>query len=273
MSTLRNEIDATAVSEGTVALWWLGQAGYALKTPAGTVALIDPYLSNIVEELYGQPRIVPQILDPATAHPDIVFTTHWHEDHFDIGSIAAFAAYTPTLFVGPSSVAARITGRGIAAERVIAVGRGQTVEVRDIKVTGLFARHEVAGFLAEDALGLLLDIGGLRIYHSGDTEYDARLHSVAELRPDAAMICMNGSGGCMNAHEAALLAWQLGSRLVYPNHFGMWAPQHYGPGATLDPAVFKQTYQRLGGTGAVRVPGVGALEKLEPAASPAVHAN
>jgi L-ascorbate metabolism protein UlaG (beta-lactamase superfamily) len=67
----------------------------------------------------------------------------------------------------------------------------------------------------------------------------------------------------MNAHEAALLAWQLAPRIVYPNHFGMWAPEHYGRGATLDPALFTGTYQRLGGTGVVRIPAVGVREHLE----------
>jgi len=262
MTNLRDEIDATDVAGGSVALWWLGQAGYALKTSAGTVALIDAYLSNVVEELYGQPRLVPAVLDPQTARPDIVFATHWHEDHFDTGSIRALAAHSAALFVGPPSVAARAKGMGVTRERVIAVERGQTIALRDITLTGTFARHEVAGFLAEDALGLLLEIDGLRIYHSGDTEYDARLRAVMELRPDVAMLCMNGSGGCMNAHEAALLAWQLGPGLIYPNHFGMWEPEQYGSGATLDPALFSQTYHRLGGTGDVRVPAVGARELL-----------
>jgi L-ascorbate 6-phosphate lactonase len=176
------------------------------------------------------------------------------------------------VFVGPPSVVARLAGRGIASERIVAVHRGQTVQVRDFTITGTFARHEVAGFLAEDALGLLLEVNGLRIYHSGDTEYDARLRPVAELCPDVAMLCMNGSGGCMNAHEAALLAWHLASRIVYPNHFGMWAPEHYGPGATLDPAQFTRTYRRLGGTGDVRIPAVGVCELLDAQrADPVAH--
>ncbi len=264
MSKLRDEIDATDVAGGSVALWWLGQAGYVLKTPSGLVILIDAYLSNVVEELYGQPRLAPQLLDPVTARPDIVFATHWHEDHYDIGAIHPLAAHSSAVFAGPPSVVARAKGVGISPERVIVVEQDRSVDVQGIKVTGTFARHEVPGFLTEDALGLLLEIEGLRIYHSGDTEYDARLRPIVTMRPDVAMICMNGSGGCMNAHEAALLAWQLGPKMVYPNHFGMWSPTHYGPGATLDPARFIETYHRLGGTGDVRVPSVGARELLTP---------
>ncbi len=262
MSNLRDEIDVTTVAEGTIALWWLGQAGYALKTSSGMLALIDAYLSDIVEELYGQPRLVPRLLDPATARPDIIFATHWHEDHYDTGAIGLLMANSSALVIGPQSVAARVKGSGVAPERVIGLDRGQTVDARGITVTGTFARHEVPGFLTEDALGMVLEIAGVRLYHSGDTEYDARLRPIAEQRPDVAMLCMNGSGGCMNAYEAALLAWQLGPSIVYPNHFGMWQSQHYGPGATLDPERFRETYQRLGGTGEVRVPPVGTLEVL-----------
>ena len=265
MSELRDEIDATDVPEDSVALWWLGQAGYAIKTAGGTVALIDAYLSDIVEQLYGQPRILPKLLDPATARPDIIFATHWHEDHYDAGAIRPLTTGNDAIVVGPSSVVARVTGVGVPPERVVVLDRGETIQVRDISVTGTFARHEVAGFLAEDALGMLLDSGGPRLYHSGDTEYDARLRPVAQLQPQVAMLCMNGSGGCMNAHEAALLAWQLGAQVLYPNHFNMWAAAKYGPGATLDPARFEQTYHALGGTGRVRVPGVGALELLHAA--------
>lgn len=262
MSNLHEEIAATKVDAGTVGLWWLGQAGYALKTSAGTVALIDAYLSDIVEDLYGQPRLVPKLLDPATFQPDIIFATHWHEDHYDFGSIRPMAANSDAVVVGPASVAARAKGCGIPPERVITAGRDQTITVRDITITGIFARHEVAGFLTEDALGMVLEVDGVRIYHSGDTEYDARLRKVADLRPDVALLCMNGSGGCMNAYEAALLGWQLEASRLYPNHFGMWDAQHYGPGATLDPALFTVTYRRLGGSGSVHIPPVGTLDIL-----------
>ena len=262
MSDLQQEISSTAVPQASVGLWWLGQAGYALKTSTGVLALLDAYLSDIVEELHGQPRVLPKLLDPAAVRPDVIFATHWHEDHYDAGAIRPLTANNHAIVVGPPAVAARVKGIGVPPERVIALGRGETVEVRSIKVTGTFARHEVPGFLTEDALGMLLEIDNLRLYHSGDTEYDARLRLIAEQRPHVAMLCMNGSGGCMNAHEAALLAWQLGSKVIYPNHFNMWRPEHYGPGATLDPALFMETYKRLGGTGDVRVPAVGALQLL-----------
>jgi L-ascorbate 6-phosphate lactonase len=31
---------------GSLAVWWLGQAGFLLKSPGGVLAALDPYLSD-----------------------------------------------------------------------------------------------------------------------------------------------------------------------------------------------------------------------------------
>ena len=46
-----------SVPENAVAMWWLGQAGFAFKTPAGKVVFVDPYLSDAVERLFGFKRL------------------------------------------------------------------------------------------------------------------------------------------------------------------------------------------------------------------------
>jgi len=96
------------------------------------------------------------------------------------------------------------------------------------------------------------------IWHAGDTEYDSRLRAVADQRIDLALLPINGTGGNMNAHEAALLAWQLDVRAAVPMHYGMWPDEDYTyhglePEATLEPGIFAATYARLGGTGLVSV--------------------
>ena len=54
---LSREITATDVPEGTLRMWWLGQAGFAFKTPAGRIVYADPYLSDAVERLHGFKRL------------------------------------------------------------------------------------------------------------------------------------------------------------------------------------------------------------------------
>ena len=36
------QIKAYPVRKGSVALWWLGQAGFIIKTPKGVIAALDP---------------------------------------------------------------------------------------------------------------------------------------------------------------------------------------------------------------------------------------
>ena len=45
---LWQEIRHVTVAPGTVTLWWLYQAGIVVKTPGGTVVVVDPYLSDAV---------------------------------------------------------------------------------------------------------------------------------------------------------------------------------------------------------------------------------
>ena len=78
------------------------------------------------------------------------------------------------------------------------------------------------------------------------------------------MIVINGAGGNMNAHEAALLAWHLRANTVIPMHHRLWKDFTGGEQATLDPQLMVDTYQRLGGSGEVKLLEVGEGIPLHP---------
>jgi L-ascorbate metabolism protein UlaG (beta-lactamase superfamily) len=164
-----------SANEGGATLTWIGQAGYALEAPGGELCLIDPYLSDYVEEELGTPRIAPVVVDVTTARPLVVAITHWHHDHLDLPTCQALAEHGPeTIFAGPSSIVARLLGRGVARDRIVVFERGETCTVGPFTFHGTYARHEVAGFLTEDAMGLVVETGGVRILHSGDASRSAR---------------------------------------------------------------------------------------------------
>ncbi len=106
------------------------------------------------------------------------------------------------------------------------------------------ARHIFAPEPTPDAVGYLVEHDGVRIYHSGDTDYDKEI-IVDTMGTSASLIAINGTAGNMNAHEAAMLAWHQKTRLAVPFHYGLWSDAGYGHGATLDPAMFVDTYRRL----------------------------
>ena len=242
--------------------WWLSGTGFVLKTSAGTQLYIDPYFSDCVSQIFGIRRAVPPPVPVEEAQPHLVIATHWHEDHLDPEGLPLLAKRTDTHFLCPPSARSRLLGWGVSRGRVSAISEGETYTFRDVKITALPARHlaGVPGWEVPDAIGLLIETEGLRIYHTGDTEYDLRLRALGydKARPiDVMMTVINGAGGNMNAHEAALLAWHLQPRVVIPMHHVLWKDFSGGEQATLDPKLFDDTYQRLGGTGEVRLLEVG----------------
>lgn len=259
MSELLKEIEGASVAAKTVCAWWLCGSGFVFKTSEGKQIWIDPYLSDSVRELFGWGRAVPSPIEPQDARPDVVICTHWHEDHLDPGTIPLIASHSAsTQFVMPPSAMSRAIGWGVSRERITTLEHGQSTWLAGANIQSIFARHDAgfAGWQSPDAMGVLLEIGGLKIYHSGDTEHDAKLRDLKKHDLDAALLCINGVTGNMNAHEAALLAWQIEARICIPTHHVLWDVFPY-PEATLDANLFAQTYQKLEGKGRVVLPEVG----------------
>src|SRR5438552_9935605 len=81
------------VPSGQVIAWWLGGAGFIFKTSAGTQIYVDPYLSDVVNAIFGQARAFPPPILAKHARPDLLICTHWHEDHLDPESIPIIARH------------------------------------------------------------------------------------------------------------------------------------------------------------------------------------
>lgn len=265
MSTLAARIATTKPASGSVAAWWLGGSGFIFKTATGRQIWIDPYLSDAVRTLFGIARAFPPPLTVAEAEPDVVISTHWHEDHLDPEAIPAIARRRPaTKFVMSPAAMSHAAPLGVPVAQLTPLTVGQTLDLGDgIKLTGIAARHEagVPGWEVPDAFGALLDFNGVRVYHTGDTDYDPRIHrAFAGTSLALATCCMNGAVGNLNAHEAALLAWHLDARAVIPHHHLLWdRPADKIPKCeTLDPQLFASTYRKLGGSAQVILPAVGA---------------
>ncbi|MCL4545800.1 MAG: MBL fold metallo-hydrolase [Chloroflexi bacterium] len=253
------------VPAGQVAAWWLGGSGFVFKTTAGTQVYVDPYLSDAANAIFGLARGFPAPMRAEEARPDVVISTHWHEDHLDPQAIPLIARHSPaTRFIMPPSAMARALSWGVPRERILPLSLGQSLAIADVTIVHVPARHDagIAGWEVPDAMGVILETPGLQIYHTGDTEYDLRLRALKSHRLDVVIACINGAGGNMDAHEAALLAWQLGARTVMPMHHYLWAGNQAGEGATLDPGLFAATYRKLGGAGQVITPRVAAAFEL-----------
>ncbi|MDP9299003.1 MAG: MBL fold metallo-hydrolase [Actinomycetota bacterium] len=234
-----------------VALSWLGQAGFVLRTPGGTTALIDPFLSPWNGRLYESALPASE-----ASGVDLVLITHEHVDHFDAASAPAIAAASPeAVFVVPTPIADMVTEAGIAPDRVLGVQPGGDEEIAGFRVRPVPARHGVTmrdayGFGEELSgglirfLGFVIDAGGVRIYHAGDTIHFPGMEGMLrDLEIDVGLLPINGRDpereardivGNLSEREAGWLARVADFDLLIPMHYDLFARNRGYPARLVD---------------------------------------
>jgi L-ascorbate metabolism protein UlaG (beta-lactamase superfamily) len=227
---------------GTVLLTFLGQAGFAMRS-AEALVWIDPWLSTALEEAEGVTRPVPPPLRPRDVRGgDLVCITHEHADHLDPVTCAALAEQAPeAAFLIPAPAVDLLAAAGVPAERIHPALAGVALELEGIRVTALESAHELHPdafggyrFWRDErgdhrVLGYLVELGGRRIYHAGDTIWWPGLEAaISDLAPDVAILPVNGRDamrearglwGNLTAEEAAALAAAAGVPAVIPCHW------------------------------------------------------
>lgn len=223
-------------------LFWLGQAGFVIEG-GGRRAVIDPYLSDSLAQKYRgttfpHRRMMPAPVPPdGIRHVDLVLATHAHTDHMDPGTLPALLAANPAaMLVAPRAAAATALERaGVSPARLIDIDAGEVRTIAGIPVTATRAAHEQ---LERDPdghhrfLGLMLDIGGARVLHSGDTiPFDGQIPEVRALRADLALFPVNGRDavraangvpGNMDMAEALALARAASIPAMIAHHFDLF---------------------------------------------------
>ncbi|MCP5044899.1 MAG: MBL fold metallo-hydrolase [bacterium] len=224
-----------------IALSWLGQSGLRLETQAG-VLYVDPYLSHSVENIYGpdyrRMRPIPMAAQDVR-DADFVLITHEHLDHCDPETIPALAQASPdAAFLAPYEVGKSLEGFGVGPERIVQpcedwIPLGPGTQVHPVPAAHPVVERDGHGSLRY--LGYVIDCGGRRIYHAGDTSpHDHVIEAVKALAPiDTAVLPVNefnffrsrkGIVGNMSVREAFALAEEIDARNVVPIHWDMFEP-------------------------------------------------
>jgi L-ascorbate metabolism protein UlaG (beta-lactamase superfamily) len=184
-------------------LEWLGHSSFRL-TVGRAVVYIDPY--RIAEDA-----------PPA----DLILVTHGHYDHFSPQDVERLSQRS-TWLVGPAAVAERVSGQ------VHRIGPGERLDdelVRGLHVAAVAAYNtskrdgDGKPFHPRDAgwVGYELNVGGERLYHSGDTDVIPEMDSVTGV--DVALLPVSGVY-VMTAQEAAEAARRIQPRVAVPMHWG-----------------------------------------------------
>jgi L-ascorbate metabolism protein UlaG (beta-lactamase superfamily) len=177
-------------------LKWIEHAGFVLHA-GSSVVYIDPFRLKEQKE-----------------HADIVFITHPHFDHLSVGDINKIAG-PDTRFVASRGCEEQLRGRD-----VLMAEPGKRYKIDGIAfetVAAYNVRPERLKFhpKANGWVGYVIDAGGTKVYHAGDTDFTDEMRKVSA---DIALIPMGGTY-TMDVGEAIEAANAI--------HAGKVAPMHY----------------------------------------------
>ena len=192
------------------AIKWHGHAAAEIVTAEGTVIFIDPWLEN------GVGSATVEGIEKA----DIVLLTHDHFDHRGNAGALMQKCKEAILVAQPEFLGAMQAEYGIPDEQIVNGGGGMniggTVQIKDVRITMTEAVHSSNN---GEPSGFIIEIGGERIYHAGDTSIFASMGLLAKLYPMNVALLPIGGVFTMDPVQAAEATKILGVNTVIPIHY------------------------------------------------------
>jgi L-ascorbate metabolism protein UlaG (beta-lactamase superfamily) len=236
---LITEMDSLMGDKQNFHLWWLGQSGYLLQWK-GKRILIDPYLSDSLTKKYADTEKPHTRMSELVIKPEllknisVVTSSHNHTDHLDAETLIPVLKNNPGItFIIPEANRAFVAER-VKCEKDFPVGLNdkKSVTVDGFTFYGIPAKHNE---IERDEkgnckyMGYVIEFGGNKIYHSGDTIwFDEMENIVKPFLVDVAILPVNGNdplrkvAGNLNCKEAAELGKAIAAKCVIPCHYDMF---------------------------------------------------
>jgi len=192
------------VNIGDVELKWLGHAGFLIKN--SKTIYIDPY--NIKED---------------SEKADIILLTHSHYDHCSVADIEKIVQ-AGTKIIAPADCQSKVNRFDIPIEiEVVEVGR--EIDLGTIKINVLPAYNIDKHFHPKDEgwVGYLIKVGGVLIYHAGDTDVIPEMQKLTgynQASKEFVALLPIGGRFTMSAEEAVEAAKIIKPTLAIPMHYG-----------------------------------------------------
>ncbi|MFA5077543.1 MAG: MBL fold metallo-hydrolase [Candidatus Micrarchaeia archaeon] len=167
------------------------------------------------ESVYVDNYVLPSIIEKKAT---IVIHTHGHYDHC---ADCAKIADAKTVYAGMCRHARDLIGN--------------TLKIRDVKIEFVDAYNNGKPFHHKNSgCGVVLDLGGTRIYHAGDTDFIAEMR---RYRCDVALLPIGGTA-TMDEKEAVEAVKVLGPKIAIPMHY------NYVPMTKADPTFFRKLVEQ-----------------------------
>ena len=162
--------DGSALRNATAdALTWIGHASFLVQL-GGRSALIDPVMSPTIAGFIPR-NVAPGLAWAALPKIDLVLVTHNHRDHMDVPTLLRLGP--DPVYVVPRGLGSWFEHAGL--RRVVEMGWWQQEEIAGLNVTFVPAEHWSRRWLTDTNTtwwgGYVVERGGARVYHSGDTAW------------------------------------------------------------------------------------------------------
>jgi len=229
-----------SVPRNAVGIHWFGQNSFALKDAAGTIILVDPYFPRERPADRFIHREPP--LDESTLRVNYVLLTHNHGDHTCIESLSRiYAAFPDVRYFGPPESMDFMRANGIPANLLMTVIAGDKARLGSITLHAFWSKPPAGvpeeGIKPPDSrhLGYVVEIGGVRVYITGDlintfAEHDELLAPIARLKPDIGLLTTHPTEGEFPFFAGSVkMAVKLGLKAAVPAHYGCFVKRTYDP--------------------------------------------
>jgi L-ascorbate metabolism protein UlaG (beta-lactamase superfamily) len=208
---------------------FLGHAAFTLEAD-GTTVLIDPFLT-------GNPKAAASADEMS---PNAIFLTHGHQDHY--GDVVDIAKRTGATVVAITELAHELSEELGEGHEVYDPNMGGTVTLDwgSVRVVPAWHTSTTPKGQVNTPAGLVIELGGQRVYHLGDTALFSDLQLVKRRgRIDVALMCIGGHY-TMDRFDAVVAAEWIGADTVIPCHYDTFPP------IETDAEAFKADVQNAG---------------------------
>ena len=180
-------------------LKWMGHAGFLILYEGKNI-YIDPYK-----------------LKPGTEKADIILITHSHYDHCSIEDLSRIVKDGSVIVCTADCQSKLAKLREKIDVKIAEPGKLIDLSIGEVKCVEAYNPQKQFHPKDEGWCGYILEIGGKRIYHAGDTDLIPEMSTFTDI--DIALLPVGGTY-TMSAKEAVQAAQTIKPKLAVPMHYG-----------------------------------------------------